>query len=173
MKVTDKYVFFFTSNDIFSNWWSRSAFTYRGFMFHTNEQYIMYRKAMLFGDHRVANLILNVLGGNPKESKALGRGVSGFNEGMWLEKRESIMKQGLWLKAKYCNRFRQELLMHYREGRKFVEASPYDKIWGVGFSEDTAEANVEKWGLNLLGKCLDEVAEYIDKEGDDECLILS
>lgn len=168
MKVTDDHVFFFTYNDIYSNWY-KSAMSHKGFMFYTNEQYVMYRKAMLFGDNKVAELILNSRGGNPKECKSFGRTVSGFNNDIWLENRESIMKQGLYLKAKYNTEFLQLLIMHHREGRKFVEASPYDRIWGVGFNEETAGANVAGWGLNLLGKCLDDVAEYVSHNGVELC----
>lgn len=164
MKVTDKYVMFFTYNDIYSNWY-KSAMTYSGFMFYTNEQYVMYQKAKLFGDNLIADLILNTRGGNPKECKALGRKIKGFDEAVWIENRKTIMKDGIYLKAKYNKDLMQLLVMHHREGRKFVEASPYDKIWGVGFNDETAEANVDKWGLNLLGECYDEVAKQLSERG--------
>jgi hypothetical protein len=38
--------------------------------------------------------------------------------------------------------------------RELVETSPIDRIWGVGFGEEDAEENREKWGLNQLGKPL-------------------
>ena len=38
-----------------------------------------------------------------------------------------------------------------------VEASPYDKIWGIGFNKSNALVNKSKWGQNLLGKVLMEV----------------
>lgn len=42
-----------------------------------------------------------------------------------------------------------------------VEASPLDKIWGIGLARDNADAsNPKKWkGLNLLGKALMAVRE--------------
>lgn len=40
--------------------------------------------------------------------------------------------------------------------RELVEASPMDKIWGIGFTEYDAEDNRQWWGLNLLGKALME-----------------
>ena len=38
-----------------------------------------------------------------------------------------------------------------------VEASPYDKIWGIGFNKSDALTSKAKWGQNLLGKVLMEV----------------
>lgn len=41
--------------------------------------------------------------------------------------------------------------------RELVEASPMDRIWGIGFAEKNAGANRHRWGQNLLGKALMEV----------------
>ncbi|KAI3331702.1 DUF1768-domain-containing protein [Xylariaceae sp. AK1471] len=43
--------------------------------------------------------------------------------------------------------------------RELVEASPFDRIWGIGFAAKSAEGKRQKWGTNLLGKCLMEVRE--------------
>ena len=48
--------------------------------------------------------------------------------------------------------------------RELVEASPLDRIWGVGFAEKNAAANKQKWGLNLLGKALMDVRERLRGE---------
>lgn len=34
------------------------------------------------------------------------------------------------------------------------QASPRDRIWGVGYDAEHAEANRADWGENLLGKAL-------------------
>ncbi|KAI0521335.1 hypothetical protein F5B22DRAFT_634718 [Xylaria bambusicola] len=52
--------------------------------------------------------------------------------------------------------------------RELVEASPYDRIWGVGFAAKGAERNRSKWGLNLLGKCLMEVREQFRREAEEK-----
>lgn len=46
-------------------------------------------------------------------------------------------------------------------GTKMVEASPYDKIWGIGLSKEQAEKIPEaKWpGENLLGKVLTDLCD--------------
>ena len=44
------------------------------------------------------------------------------------------------------------------------KASPYDRIWGIGFSAAKAATNRNKWGLNLLGKALMRVRERLQRE---------
>jgi predicted NAD-dependent protein-ADP-ribosyltransferase YbiA (DUF1768 family) len=41
--------------------------------------------------------------------------------------------------------------------RELVEASPSDRIWGVGFAERDAQRNRHRWGQNLLGRALMDV----------------
>jgi ribA/ribD-fused uncharacterized protein len=38
-----------------------------------------------------------------------------------------------------------------------VEASPLDKIYGIGFKKEDVVAKREKWGLNQLGKAVMDV----------------
>jgi len=45
-----------------------------------------------------------------------------------------------------------------------VEASPYDRIWGIGFKENKAMSERERWGLNLLGEALMRVREEFKKQ---------
>lgn len=49
--------------------------------------------------------------------------------------------------------------------RELVEASPRDRIWGVGFAEKDAERNRVRWGQNLLGKALMSVRARLREEG--------
>ncbi|KAJ4377788.1 hypothetical protein N0V83_000618 [Neocucurbitaria cava] len=52
--------------------------------------------------------------------------------------------------------------------RELVEASPRDRIWGVGFAEKNAGENRVRWGQNLLGKALMRVRERLREEADEE-----
>jgi ribA/ribD-fused uncharacterized protein len=48
--------------------------------------------------------------------------------------------------------------------RELVEASPMDRIWGVGFAADNAGQNRVRWGQNLLGKALMNVRAKLREE---------
>jgi hypothetical protein len=50
--------------------------------------------------------------------------------------------------------------------RELVEASPKDRIWGVGFGEKNAEKNRHRWGQNLLGRALTDVRTRLREEGN-------
>jgi ribA/ribD-fused uncharacterized protein len=52
--------------------------------------------------------------------------------------------------------------------RELVEASPLDRIWGVGFAEKSAERNRHRWGQNLLGRALMDVRARLREEGREE-----
>ena len=51
-----------------------------------------------------------------------------------------------------------------------VEASPYDKIWGIGLDKEQAmKGTVEQWqGENLLGCALMEVRDWLSNK---ECAL--
>jgi ribA/ribD-fused uncharacterized protein len=49
--------------------------------------------------------------------------------------------------------------------RELVEASPRDRIWGVGFKAENAGVNRRRWGQNLLGKALMGVRARLREEG--------
>ena len=45
-----------------------------------------------------------------------------------------------------------------------MEASPDDKIWGIGFNSEDAEGREAEWGNDGLGKALMRVRERLRKE---------
>ncbi len=137
-------------NGICSQWYP-SEFTEGDITFTNAEQYMMYHKAMLFGDGEIAKKILRT--SCPKTMKSLGRKVANFDEDVWAQNRERIVLQGTWLKFSQNEALKQFLMKCPADGI-FIEASPYDKIWGIGFASHNALSNKQKWGLNLLGKAL-------------------
>ena len=121
----------------------------------------MYQKAVLFNDIKAAKRIME--SDNPKTTKKLGRTVRGFNSEIWEQNREKIMFDGVLLKFLQNEDLKQKLLA--TGDAVLVEASPYDRIWGIGMKKTDAEKiSPENWkGLNLLGKVLMKVREEIKK----------
>jgi len=137
--------------------------------FRNSEQYMMYRKAKLFGDDDMATLILTQ--SSPKEVKALGRKVKPFDDDTWRTHARNIVADGLRLKFAQNEHMKATLLS---TGTKvLVEASPFDNIWGIGLSEKKAlKMHSEKWpGTNWLGECLmrvrDEFRAAEDESSED------
>ncbi|KAL9036266.1 MAG: hypothetical protein Q9180_004397 [Flavoplaca navasiana] len=133
--------------------------------FKTTEQYMMYHKAILFDDADIAHQIM--LAKLPKEHKALGRKVKNFNGDIWEAHRVQIVEQGNWNKFCSSNEGSKWRDMLRKTGdRELVEASPFDRIWGVGYSADHADAHRSMWGANLLGKALMRVRERIGAQNN-------
>ncbi|KAH0431621.1 hypothetical protein CcaCcLH18_06925 [Colletotrichum camelliae] len=155
-----------------SQWWMADPFTLESpdsspVTFKTAEHYMMHGKAMLFNDPKVALTILKA--DHPRKVKALGRKVSGFDEDVWNENRERIVREGSLLKFRSSPELKEKLLATGE--RELVEASPMDRIWGIGYSPEKAPASDRsRWGLNLLGKVLMEVRAQLrdEEEGDAE-----
>lgn len=90
-----------------------------------------------------------------KEAKALGRKVHPFDDAVWVAARERIVLEGTLHKFRQHPALARALLATGE--RELVEASPMDRIWGVGFGKARAgHVSREAWGLNLLGKALME-----------------
>lgn len=160
MKVTDKYVLFWGS--VFSNFAKTEYVSHDGITFKCSEQEFMYRKAIHFGDRAIADEIL--LAEKPARIKALGRKVANFDGAEWERVRAEYMYQACLAKFSQCAKARRAILKY--PDRHFVEASPYDTIWGIGLGEDDPRANdPTQWrGRNLLGETLDRVRETILSE---------
>lgn len=138
--------------------------------FSSAEHWMMTQKALLFDDYGKAREILNVEGVSSSDMahvKALGRQVSGFDEGKWVAARQDIVVQGNMHKFEQNAELRDKLIK--TGDKKIVEASPRDRIWGIGFGEKNALNERERWGLNLLGKALEETRKLmqgcVGKEG--------
>lgn len=132
--------------------WFPARFELDGHIYKNTEQYMMAQKAKLFDDQDIFSKIL--LTGNPKEIKALGRLVRNYQEDQWIKHRFDIVVNGNLAKFSRNKNLGQFLL---NTGDKvLVEASPFDKIWGIGVDEhdQTVDKPVLWKGLNLLGFAL-------------------
>jgi len=147
----NKYKFFFRSASVFSNWYF-CEFNDGENNFNCVEQYMMFKKAVLFEDYEVAKKIIETPY-NPKYYKKMGRKVKNFNQKIWNENKTQIVYDGCRFKFSQNKKLKEILL---NTDGIFVEASPYDKIWGVGLSSDDPRIHDERnWkGQNLLGKIL-------------------
>lgn len=125
--------------------------------FHCSEQYFMWLKATWFHDYDIAEKIL--VAKTPKEAKALGRQVEGFDEEDWKSVREAAMWNAVYAKFSQNEDLKEFLLSDEFKGKGFVEGSPIDGIWGVKIHYESPNIDDEsQWnGLNLLGKTLDKV----------------
>lgn len=147
-----EYVFFWSGP--FSNW-ARSPFMYKGYEFNTAEQAMMWEKAITFDDSKTADRILATL--DAREQKALGRQVRGYDDNEWSAIRYETVKD--ILRHKFSQHAPSRAALMETTGMTLVEASPEDKIWGIGLAaSDDRCKNPETWqGQNLLGKALTEV----------------
>ena len=120
---------------------------------------MMASKACLFNDEETLDHILK--SSDPKEIKALGRQVKNFDKEAWDEAKYLIVLNGNYRKFTQNPALRDYLLS---TGNRFlVEASPYDRIWGIGLAADDPRAmDSSQWqGENLLGFALMEVRDDI------------
>lgn len=148
------------SKSCLSQWW-KAEFKVEINKYCCMEQYMMFQKAKLFNDNKIAELIMK--SDDPKEIKELGRKVSNFDNGVWELNRYSIILNG-----NYAKFIQNESLMRYllqTQDLIIVEASPIDKIWGIGMSADDDKVNdPHTWqGLNLLGFALMEVRDELKR----------
>jgi ribA/ribD-fused uncharacterized protein len=134
-----------------SQWWP-APFTVDGVGFATAEHYMMWRKAMLFGDEQIAPRILAAP--HPSQAKALGRQVRGFDQATWEAHRFEIVVAASEAKFGQHRDLREFLLA--TGDRVLVEASPRDRVWGIGLGAANERAeDPRQWrGLNLLGFAL-------------------
>lgn len=160
-----KYMFFWGHKEnkkvtkaCFSQWYE-CKFTVDGVEYHTAEQYMMAQKAVLFGDKEVLQKIMSA--DNPAVYKSLGRQIRNFDEKIWNEHKFQIVVNGNMAKFSQNPELLDFLLK--TGDRILVEASPYDRIWGIGKSKDDFDIeNPFKWkGENLLGFALMEVRENL------------
>jgi ribA/ribD-fused uncharacterized protein len=142
--------------------WYDCYFEVNGVCYHTTEQYMMASKALLFGDEEVYKEIMAAY--HPLDYKKLGRKVHDFNPELWDARKYDIVVEGN--KAKFeQNPDLKEFLLS-TEDAILVEASPYDKIWGIGLDRETAlMGTVAQWqGQNLLGCALMDVRDWLRNE---------
>jgi ribA/ribD-fused uncharacterized protein len=139
--------------------WSSSPFFVRGIEYDCAEQFMMAAKAELFGDRESWQKIMDAKR-RPDVQKALGRKVKGFDEKIWEQNAKLIVYRGTLAKFQQNAGHMAAMREVFEKGEHFVEASPYDKIWGIGLGVEHPHVNdPAHWrGTNWLGQVLDIVA---------------
>ncbi|KZX17074.1 NADAR family protein [Methanobrevibacter filiformis] len=146
-------------DESFLSQWQKSYFTFDVYEYNCAEQYMMAEKARIFKDED--NLEKIMICDSPNEMKSLGREVQNFNSELWDKVKYSIVLNGNYHKFSQNNELRNYLIS--TGDKLLVEASSYDKIWGIGFESDEVEAkNPNLWkGQNLIGFALMEVRDEL------------
>ncbi|MER7755721.1 NADAR family protein [Kitasatospora sp. NPDC097643] len=136
-----------------SQWWP-CEFTVDGVTYASAEHWMMAGKARMFGDEAIAKRVLEAR--TPAEAKKLGRLVKGFDDATWAAGRFELVVAGNVAKFGQDEALRAYLLG--TEKRVLVEASPVDRIWGIGLAaDDIRSERPDEWrGENLLGFALME-----------------
>jgi ribA/ribD-fused uncharacterized protein len=141
-----------------SQWWP-SPFTVGPVTYASAEHWMMAGKARLFGDAEAEREA--VAASSPAAAKKVGRQVRDFDDSVWVRERFALVVEGSVHKFGQDPALRAYLLSTGE--RVLVEASPLDRIWGIGLArDDPRTADPGTWlGLNLLGFALMEARERL------------
>ena len=148
------------SKSCFSQWYE-SAFVCDEIKYKTAEHFMMTEKAKLFADNESVEKV--IAANSPKEAKKIGRSVNNFDPVEWNKHRFEIVVSANLAKFSQKNALKTFLL---NTGNKvLVEASPGDRIWGIGMGQNNENAETPKnWrGSNLLGFALMETRQRIQR----------
>ena len=127
--------------------------------FSSAEQYMMYKKAVCFGDWDTAKEILCT--DDVAQIKELGRQVSDYSESYWNGIRQIVVFEGLLAKFSQNENLKNQLKA--TGDAILAECAVKDRIWGIGLSmKDSDRFEISRWkGQNLLGYTLMIVRERL------------
>lgn len=162
MRTIGNVTAYFTDRDFPSHFY-RCRFSFHGYEFTSGEQFLMFCKAKLFGDDATAEKILQT--DDCREIKVLGRSVVGFDNNLWIAKREHYAFIGN--REKFLQNPELAWKLMETSPNILVEASPYDTVWGVGISKsDDRIGDPTQWrGQNLHGEVLMRVRQFLFEGG--------
>lgn len=146
------------SKSCFSQWYEAS-FVADGVKYHTAEHWMMAAKARLFNDQEIFEKIIATP--SPATVKSLGRKVKNFDPVVWDAHKFDFVTTGNLHKFSQHPALKKFLLN--TGNQVLIEASPYDKIWGIGLAANYPGIdNPANWnGQNLLGYALMEVRDQL------------
>ena len=132
-------------NGYLSNWYL-SEFKVDGVNYRSMEQYMMYKKAVCFGDADIAKEILKTA--DVAVIKTLGRQVKNYNDSYWNGIRQLIVYEGLI--EKFAQNEELKIKLKGTENNILAECAVKDRIWGIGLSmKDPNRFDLEKWRVRM------------------------
>jgi len=154
----ERFVFFWGHASPFSQWHA-ATFELGGIWCPTAEHWMMAAKAMLFGDRDALGDI--VATAHPGTAKRIGRRVRGFDDAVWREVSPELVYAGNH--AKFTQHDGLRAALEATSPATLVEASPTDRIWGIGLSSSHADACCRaRWrGRNRLGAVLTQLRDEL------------
>ena len=157
-RITDTHIYFW--DGIFCQW-SQYTMVEEDITYYSCEQYMMAKKAKLFNDEKVYDMIMSEE--YPSVQKELGRMVSNYNQDVWDKHKFDIVVNANYLKFTQ-DEILKELLLSTGD-KTIVEASPEDTIWGIGLIYyDDRVLDESNWqGENLLGKAIMKVRKILNE----------
>jgi ribA/ribD-fused uncharacterized protein len=146
--------------------WAIRPMVIEGVTYNCCEQLMMAEKARLFGDDWAYNQIM--IETDPAKQKALGRQVKGFDKDKWEAIARDVVYKGNYAKFTQHPELRAKLMA--TGDQEIVEASPEDRIWGIGLrSSDPRAQDKKTWrGTNWLGEAITRVREQLRREEADQ-----
>ncbi len=139
--------------------WEISPFEHQGDTYVTAEHFMMVQKARTFGDKEAERRMFST--DDPRAVKAVGRDVRVYSDPVWAARRYDAVLLGSFLKFTQSKEHYDVLMATGTQ--ILVEASPDDRIWGVGWAPpDPRAKDPKKWdGENLLGFALTQVRDSL------------
>ncbi|KAI1674480.1 DUF1768 domain containing protein [Pyrenophora tritici-repentis] len=117
--------------------------------FTTAEQSYMYLKSLFFSESFTCTRILST--DDPKVCKKLGSSVPNFSQWHWDRVKERVARVVNWYKYTDPRNEAMKSVLLMTGERELAEASPRDRIWGIGFRKEKAEEKRAEWGRIFFG----------------------
>ena len=145
---------------------ARKGFEVDGVGYSSAEHWMMAEKARLFGDEAMRAEI--IAAPDPAAAKRLGRKVRGFDHAVWEARCVEIVTEGNV--AKFGQNPELGAFLASTGSGVLVEASPQDRIWGIGMvASDPRASDPTRWdGRNLLGFALMEARHRLAAAGSGQ-----
>lgn len=146
----ERFLFFWGAESPLSQWHPAPS-GYGALTLPTAEHWMMAGKAWVFGDEEMFARITQTP--SPASAKALGRKVRGFDVDVWRERSKDVVYLGN--ERKFSEPSLRAFLLS-TEDATLVEASPLDRIWGIGLgaANPSASRRAHWRGENRLGHIL-------------------